>query len=172
MRTLTGINGCNHAFHNDDREPIKTCKSVDNLSDGGQLRNHVKEQGYKRHEAQVQHSNRTISVTRPLRQNESIGTLATDHGAKKSENKQGQRRRQCVNDDTLNTGNSCEFRVREQDTGSQGCDSQHDTNNGKGYKEGDLERQHVSHASINLIEYSRYNLSFVDAAAISPIGRK
>lgn len=151
---LTGINGSDDAFNDNNGKTINPGQCAHDLTKSRQLCHHVQEQCHQGHEAEVQHGNCPVALSCPLCQDETFRTLAADDGSKGSKNEHRQRRCQGVNDDPLDTSDGCELGVGEEDTGSEGCTCQHDTNEilTRHKVRRGLERQHISHASIILIE--------------------
>lgn len=86
-----------------------------------QLRDHVEEQGDQRHEAEVQCRSGPVPLPRPLGEDESLRTLASNDGAQRSERQQRQGGGQRVDDDPLDAGQRSQLRIGEEDRGSQCC---------------------------------------------------
>lgn len=118
----TSVDGCDDAFHNDDREPVQSRQEVNNLSDGRQFRNHVKEQGQHRHEAEVDGRDDSIALPSPFGQDKALRALAADDGAEGGEDEERQARREGVDNHALHAGNSGELGVSKEDTGSESCE--------------------------------------------------
>jgi hypothetical protein len=91
LRCLTSIYSRDDAFDNHDWQLIKPSQGIDDLPKGRQLRHHVQEQRDQGQEAEVQHCHGSVALSRPLSQDESLGTLAANDGPKGSKDEQGQR---------------------------------------------------------------------------------
>ncbi|GKT95252.1 hypothetical protein Ct61P_13102 [Colletotrichum tofieldiae] len=116
----TGVDGGDDTLHYHDGQPVQARQSVDDLADGGQLCDHVQEQRDERHEAEVQHGNRTIALPRPCRQDEPLRGLAADDGTQDGENEERERGREGVDHDALDPRDRGELRVGEEDSGAEG----------------------------------------------------
>ena len=114
MAEPTGVNGCNGTLHNHNRQIGDSCHGTNDLADGGQLGNHVQEERHQSHEAQEQAARDAITLPRPFSQNEAFRAPPPDNGTESSKCKQRQRRRQGVDDDSLDTSNGGEFGIREE----------------------------------------------------------
>lgn len=112
----TGVDSSNNTFHDDHREAIETSQGSYDLTNSGQLCNHVQEQGDESQETQEQSRNDSITLSRPLSKDEAFGALSADDRSQEGEHEEWQGRREGVYQDTLDARNSGEFRIREQNT--------------------------------------------------------
>lgn len=123
-RRLTSINGRDYTLNDHDGQRVKASQSLNDLSDSRQLTNHVQEQGNERHEAQIQHGDDAVSLTSPLREDETLGASSPDDRTKISKDEHGQRRRKSVDHHALHTRNGRQLGIREKNAGTKSYKSQ------------------------------------------------
>jgi type IV secretory pathway VirB10-like protein len=116
---LTSIDSGDSAFNNDDWQSIETCQEVDNLLQCRQLSYHVQENCNQCTRAEKQSRNRSMSLPRPLRQDEALRTFPSDDRSQRAKDQKWQRRRQRIHQKSLDTSNRGDLRIGEQDTGSK-----------------------------------------------------
>lgn len=156
-----GVDCGDGALDNDDGQAVEAGEGGDDLADGGELGDHVEEEGDEGEEAEEEHARGAEALPGPLGEDEAVGAFAADDGAEVAKDEQGQGGGEGVDDDALDAGDGGQLRVGEEDAGTEGWGllvlirmplAGDGIARGR-MKGGTLERQHVSHASINLIEY-------------------
>ena len=85
----TCIDRRDDALYNDDGQSVHASQGGDDLAKGGQLGNHVEEQGEHGHEAKIESRYETISLTSPLGENKALWAFPSNDGTESSKDQEG-----------------------------------------------------------------------------------
>ncbi len=115
----TSVNGRYGTLNNNHGKPIHSGQCIHNLLQSRKLGHHVKKHGNQRQERQVQRCGNTVTLSGPFSQDKTFWTLLPDDRSKICENHQWGRRRNGIDYHSLNPSDSCELRIREEDSRSE-----------------------------------------------------